>query len=64
LAAGLPRVLRIEPPEWRRKALVIFAAGGFAVGVYLMYALVAFTIVSRPTGQYIEYVAPHFLQRP
>ena len=53
-------VLLIEPPGWRRKAVAIFAAGGFAVGVYLMYALVAFTIVSRPTGQHIEYVAPHF----
>ena len=53
-------VLLIEPPGWRRKAVALFAAGGFAVGVYLMYALVALPIVSRPTGQHIEYVAPHF----
>ncbi|GAB3478515.1 DUF6629 family protein [Polaromonas eurypsychrophila] len=53
-------VLLIEPPGWRRKAVALFAAGGFVVGVYLMYALVALPIVSRPTGQHIEYVAPHF----
>ncbi|MDP2818880.1 MAG: hypothetical protein Q8O29_11525 [Polaromonas sp.] len=53
-------VLLVEPPGWRRKALGLFAAGGFAVGAYLMYALVALPIVSRPTGQHIEYVAPHF----
>lgn len=27
---------------------------------YLLYALVAFPIISRPTGQHIEYVSPHF----
>ncbi|MDP3355400.1 MAG: hypothetical protein Q8M51_06005 [Polaromonas sp.] len=53
-------VLLIEPSEWRRKALTLFVAGGVAVGAYLMYALLAFPIVSRPTGQHIEYVAPHF----
>ena len=30
------------------------------MGAYLMYALVALPIVSRPTGQHIQYVAPHF----
>lgn len=53
-------VLLIEPPGWRRKPQGLFAAGGFSVGAYLMYALVALPIVSRPTGQHIEYVAPHF----
>ena len=53
-------VLLIEPPGWRRTVLALFVAGGVAVGAYLMYALVAFSIVSRLTGQHIEYVAPHF----
>ena len=53
-------VLLIEPPSWRRKPQGLFAAGGFSVGVYLMYALVTLPIFSRPTGQHIEYVAPHF----
>lgn len=53
-------VLLIEPAGWRRKTLTLFVAGGVAVGAYLMYALLAFPIVSRPTGQHIEYVAPHF----
>ena len=53
-------VLLIEPRGRRRGALLAFVAAGLAVGVYLLYFLVAFPIVSRPTGQHIEYVSPHF----
>ena len=53
-------VLLIEPPGWRRRALLAFAAGGVAVGAYLLYILVAYPIVSRPISQHIEYVSPHF----
>ena len=53
-------VLLIEPPGWRRRALVAFIAAGIAVGAYLLYFLAAFPIVSRPIGQHIEYVSPHF----
>jgi len=53
-------VLLIEPPGWRRRALLVFVAAGVAVGAYLLYILAAFPIVSRPTGQHIEYVSPHF----
>jgi hypothetical protein len=53
-------VLLLEPPGWRRRALLVFVATGFAVGAYLLYVLVAFPIVSRPTGLHIEYVSPHF----
>jgi len=53
-------VLLIEPPGWRRRALLVFAAAGVAVGAYLLYFLVAFPVVSRPTCQHIEYVSPHF----
>lgn len=53
-------VLLMEPPGRRRQALVVFSAAGIAVGGYLLYFLVAFPIVSRPIGQHIEYVSPHF----
>ena len=53
-------VLLIEPPGRRRQILAGFVAGGLAVGLYLLYFLVAFPIISRPTGQHIEYVSPHF----
>jgi len=53
-------VLLIEPPGWRRRALLAFVAAGVAVGGYLLYILVAYPVVSRPTGQHIEYVSPHF----
>ena len=50
----------MEPPGWRRRALFASVAAGSAVGVYLLYILVAFSVVSRPVGQHIEYVSPHF----
>jgi hypothetical protein len=53
-------VLLIEPPGRRRQALIVFVATGLAVGAYLLYFLVAFPVVSRPIGQHIEYVSPHF----
>ena len=53
-------VLLMEPAGWRRRALFGFVAAGTAVGAYLLYVLVAFPVVSQPTGQHIEYVSPHF----
>lgn len=53
-------VLRIEPPGWRRTTLWGIVAAGAAVAIYFMYMLVAFPVVSRATGQHIEYVSPHF----
>lgn len=53
-------VLLVEPRGWRRTAMAAFVAAGLAVGAYLMYTLVMFPIISRPTGQHIEYVSPHF----
>ena len=50
----------MEPPGWRRQALLVFVAAGGAVGLYLLYVLVAFPVVSQPVGQHIEYVSPHF----
>ena len=53
-------VLLMEPAGWRHRALIAFVAAGAAVGAYLLYILLAFPVVSRPTGQHIEYDSPHF----
>ncbi|HQS30362.1 DUF6629 family protein [Polaromonas sp.] len=53
-------VLLIEPPGGRRRTLLVLAAAGVGVAFYLLYFLVAFPIVSRPVGQHIEYLSPHF----
>ena len=53
-------VLLIEPSAWRRRALTAFVAAGAAVGAYLLYVLAAFPVISKPTGQHIEYDSPHF----
>ena len=53
-------VVLMEPEGWRRRVLIAFIAAGAAVGAYLLYVLVAFPVVSRPTSQHIEYDSPHF----
>jgi hypothetical protein len=53
-------VMLIEPSLKRRRTLLAFIAAGVAVGAYLLYFLLAYPVVSRPTGQHIEYVSPHF----
>ena len=53
-------VLLIEPMGWRRTVLLGFVAAGLVAGVYLLYVLLAFPVISRPTGQHMEYVSPHF----
>ncbi len=53
-------VLLLEPAGWRRQTLIAFVAAGVAVAAYLLVVLVAFPVVSRPTGQHIDYVSPHF----
>ena len=50
----------IEPSGLRRKILAAIAVAGIAVGVYLLYSLVAVPIVARPIGQHIDYDSPHF----
>lgn len=53
-------VLTIEPPGGRRRMLTALVLAGSVVGIYLLYVLVAFPVVSRPTGQHVEYDSPHF----
>lgn len=50
----------IEPNLQRRRMLLAFVAGGLVVGIYLLYLMVEFPVVSRPTGHHIEYAMPHF----
>ena len=53
-------VLMIEPPGRRQRTLTALVLAGSVVGIYLLYVLVAFPVVSRPTGQHVEYDSPHF----
>ena len=53
-------VLMVEPPDGRRRGLTALVLAGSAVGIYLLYVLVAFPVMSRPTGQHVEYDSPHF----
>jgi len=53
-------VLLMEPSVRRRRVLLVLVAAGVAVGVYLLYFLLVFPVVSRPSNQHIEYVSPHF----
>ena len=53
-------VLLIEPLRWRRTVLLGFVAAGLAAGLFLLQILLTFPVVSRPTGQHMEYVSPHF----
>ena len=53
-------VLLIEPKGWRRQALRALVVVGIAVGGYLLYVLLVYPVVSRPSSQHIEYISPHF----
>ncbi len=53
-------VLLIEPVGWRRTVQLGFVAAGLAAGLFLLQILLTFPVVSRPTGQHMEYVSPHF----
>ena len=53
-------IVLMEPEGWRRRTLFVFVAGGASVSAYLLYVLFAFPVVSRPTGQHVEYLSPHF----
>ena len=49
-------VLPLEPVGSRRRLLGGFVVTGFMAGGYLLIMLFMFPIVSRPTGQHVEYV--------
>jgi hypothetical protein len=59
--AYVPLAVLLMERSWRRRrALLVLAVAGIAVGAYLLYILVAFPVVSRPIGGHVEYVSPHF----
>lgn len=53
-------VLLLEPEAWRRKVLMAIAVAGTAVGLYLLYFLIAEPITSAVVGRHISYASPHF----
>ena len=53
-------VLLIEPQGWRRRPLLAIIAAAVALSGYLLYILLAYPVISRPTDQHIEYISPHF----
>ena len=53
-------VLLIEPQGWRRRPLLAIIAAAVTMSGYLLYILLAYPVVSRPTDQHIEYISPHF----
>lgn len=53
-------VLLLESEGWRRKLLMAIVAAGAAVGLYLLYFLVAEPVVSEVVGSHISYQSPHF----
>ncbi|MFZ2739687.1 MAG: DUF6629 family protein [Burkholderiaceae bacterium] len=53
-------VLLLEPDGWRRRSLLAFVTAGLVVGIFLLYVLLVFPVVSRPVGNHMEYVSPHF----
>jgi hypothetical protein len=55
LAVGL-----LETVPWRRKALATCQIAGVAVGLYLLYAILAYPVKARILGQHIVYESPHF----
>jgi hypothetical protein len=61
----IPVAIRfLETVPWRRAALLAFAAGGSAVGLYLLYFLIADPTTARVIGGHIDYISPHFFVRP
>jgi hypothetical protein len=55
-------VTLLEPPGWRRHAMVVIAWGGAVVGLYLLWYMVQVPVVAQFSGQHIAYVFPHFHQ--
>lgn len=51
---------RLEVVPWRKAALIACQVAGLAVGLYLLYFIVAVPVTSRVLGQHIVYESPHF----
>jgi len=50
----------LETVPWRRQALLAMQVAGIAVGLYLLYFILAAPVTSRVLGKHIVYESPHF----
>ncbi|MDP9051793.1 MAG: hypothetical protein M3O31_13905 [Acidobacteriota bacterium] len=54
----------LEAVRWRKNAIFAFEAAGVAVGLYLLYFIVASPVVAEVIGNHIVYLSPHFYVIP
>lgn len=54
----------LEAVRWRRRAFVVFEMAGLAVGLYLLYSIVARPVTAEVVGGHIVYESPHFYAIP
>ncbi len=54
----------MEAVPWRKKAIFAFGVAGLAVGLYLLYFIVATPMVAEIVGSHIVYDSPHFYLIP
>ena len=53
-----------EPSRRRKRILLGFQVAGLAVGLYLLYSLIARPITAEVIGRHIVYASPHFYLLP
>ena len=54
----------LEAVRWRQRAFAAFEIAGIAVGLYLLYAIVARPLIAEVVGGHIVYASPHFYLFP
>ena len=54
----------LEATPWRKKVMLAFQVVGAAVGLYLLYSLIARPIVAEVIDRHIVYLSPHFFLGP
>ena len=54
----------LESVPWRKKVIFGFLVSGIAVGIYLLYYIVASPVTAEVIGKHIVYISPHFYKIP
>jgi hypothetical protein len=54
----------LEAVRWRKRTFAAFETAGIAVGLYLLYAIVARPLIAEVAGGHIVYASPHFYLFP
>lgn len=54
----------LESVPWRKKVIFGFLVSGIAVGIYLLYYIVASPVTAEVIGRHIVYISPHFYKIP